>query len=506
MQIFNKLNNLIDNLLSVPGTKDKEMILSGYADDKDIAKFLSYVYDDIKFLYNKKKFDYKGTFRDIDPDDNIMNQLYMILDMLDGGIRGKMADQIIDELLDCSPRGMEVLLDYAFKRKITNSKVGKKMIDSIFPGLIKVAPYQRCEQEKMLTTRISEEDYTSGNVIVQTKADGLFINISILKDGIEATTRYGRSIPKDDFFDKFDIKEFQNNVLHGEMLVKGKDDKVLPREIGNGLINSYFKRNEITKNLKAELDSNITDNKRKKLVKELEDKEAEWRNTKDNMLFKIWDTVNLEDFYNLKSDVPYSKRFKQVHSYVTKYKLQNNENTFDSKKTIELIDYKIVYSFDSTMDFYNQQLKDGEEGAVVKKYDSIWKHDVNRSGIIKLKDFKDCDLIVVGYNPGKPGTKYADGIGSLQVESSDGLIKLDLSGLSDLERGFERVDITDSSKGIKLMDGFDCNQYLGMIVAVKFSYVIGEGPIKSLYLPSLIEIRDLSDKSVADDSAKIINQ
>ena len=505
MEVLNKVYNIINKIeTEISSTNAKEEYLFNFKEDNDLKKFFKYCLDDVNYIYNKTSF--KPSVKnegDLNQCIDCNLRFYDVLDDLNSGLRGKLAEERIQIFLSGAGENADKLMMMILKRKVGTTKVGKKIVNKIWPDLIPTAPYMRCEQEKMLNKRITEDDYKNGNVIAQTKADGLFVNISIVTQGVKVTTRYGRSVPEDTFFNTFGlIESFVVNTLHGELLVlvENSKDEFLPREVGNGLINSYFQRYEIEKNLQAEIEAAKTEKKRDKLKDKLNKLIKEWLDTRSRLVYKIWDIVPTKDWKNLKCDITYKERFENVNDYLIKYRLKNF-NSFENVERCQLIDFKIVDSFQEAMEFYQDQLSKGEEGAVVKKLNSIWVHDTNRTGIIKLKDFKDCDLKIVGWNPGKEGTKYERGIGSFICESSDGLIKVDLSGLSDEQRGFERVDLNDSSKGLKLIEGFNPDDYIGKVVAVKYSYVIGD----SLYLPSLLEIRELSDKSVADDSVKIRN-
>jgi len=506
MEVLNRIYNIINKIeLEIASTNEKEKYLSHFKDDNDLKKFFKYCLDDVNYIYNKTSFKPSIKQSDYDPKQcpDYHIKFYEVLDDLNAGLRGKLAEERIQNFLSVAGKNADKLMMMVLKRKVGTTKVGKKIVNKIWSDLIPTAPYMRCEAEKMLEKRIIEEDYKNDNVIAQTKADGLFVNISIVTHVVNTTTRYGRSVPEDTFFRTFGlIESFIGNTLHGELLILEENSKTkfLPREVGNGLINSYFQRYEIEKNLKAEINAAKTEKKRDKLKDKLNKLRLEWKNTHDRLVYKIWDMVPTKDWNNLKCELTYKERFENVKEYVKEYNLRNN-SLLSHIQRCQLIDFKLVDSFQEAMDFYQDQLNKGEEGAVIKKLDSIWVHDTNRTGIIKLKDFKECDLKIVGWNPGKEGTKYEKGIGSLICESSDGLIKVDLSGLSDKQRGFERVDLNDSSKGLKLIEGFDPDDYINKIGAVKYSYVIGD----SLYLPSLLEIRELSDKNVADDSVKIRN-
>ena len=189
-------------------------------------------------------------------------------------------------------------------------------------------------------------------------------------------------------------------------------------------------------------------------------------------------------------------------------------NTFKSMSTqapsyystrLLKVDTIIANTPEELMEYYQSKLDQKLEGIVAKNFELTWCHDINIDGIIKLKDFKECDLIITGWNYGNPNTQFEKGVGSYTCESSDGLLIVDVSGLTMEQRGFRRVDPNDSSKGIELIPGFNADDNIGKIVAVKFNEVANNktGKVKSLNLPSIIEIRESFDKSLADTLAQI---
>jgi hypothetical protein len=503
-----ELNDIIESikiLQSIPGMNDKKKYLKEIDETpafKSIfKKYLSYVYDVNKYVYNKSKLpnisnlSHSDKNTDTQHPDNILDTLYNVLDVLCEGLRGKEADKLIIKSIDSALTDIDYenviqFYTYVFKRDI-KAKIGKKIFNDILGTVAPITPYMRCEQEKMIDKRFTEAIWEEG-VYAQTKADGLFCNILIGEDGkLEVLTRQGKKAPIDNFFTSFAIPALYGHVLHGELLLKNKNGVgLMSREIGNGFINSYFKREITTSVINTDIDDPfITDSKKKKLTIKLKEYTTEWNETQSLLLFKAWDMIPIDKWRGLEYKVPYDERFKNLV-----------KKTVDiPSKYIQIIDTLIVHSLEDAMNFYKAQLSQGEEGAIIKNKDSYWAHDINRTGIIKLKDFNECDLRIVGFNHGDVGSKYETGIGSLRCESEDGIVKVDISGMSDAQRGFERVDVNDSSKGIKLIDDFDLNKYNGKIAAVKYSYRIGD----SLYLPSFIEIRDESDKAVADNSEKI---
>ena len=103
---------------------------------------------------------------------------------------------------------------------------------------------------------------------------------------------------------------------------------------------------------------------------------------------------------------------------------------------------------------------------------------------IKFKGELECDLKVVGFEPGTG--KYVGKLGALICESDDGIIKVKVgSGFNDEDR-----------ESIKEQD------VIGKVVAVKYNARIrSKSEDESLFLPIFLEIRQ--DKTQADSSRSI---
>ena len=128
----------------------------------------------------------------------------------------------------------------------------------------------------------------------------------------------------------------------------------------------------------------------------------------------------------------------------------------------------------------------GKEGVVLKNPTAIWKDGTSKEQI-KMKLVCDCDLKVVGFDEGEG--KYLGNLGSVVCESSDGMLRTNVSGFNDKTRSEIWKHRED---------------YLGKIITVKFNDVmIKEGQKASLFLPRFVEFRD--DKSESDTLEQILN-
>ena len=143
---------------------------------------------------------------------------------------------------------------------------------------------------------------------------------------------------------------------------------------------------------------------------------------------------------------------------------------------------------EEVFEHYLEVIKEGGEGTIVKTEDSLWK-DGTSNKQLKVKMEFDVEVIVKGFNPGTPGNAFEDTLGSLYCESSDALLSVNVSGMTEKLR----YEIWDNQ-----------DKYINRVITVRAHRVIKDKnkTIYSLYLPRLIEFRD--DKTEADSLEKIL--
>jgi len=512
-----KIHDIILEIRNESSSNAKKNILTKYKNDEDLKTFLIYVYDEVKRTYGKSALPMiPKVDNHIDGIVSVQDDMSLMYDLLDdmasGDITGKNADNCIQDLLVTKEDYYVELFALILKRDL-KSKIGARSINEVFGhGFITIPPYMRCEKEDKLEARIKYPAYA------QTKEDGLFLNTEVWRnDGesvneVRVTTRQGFEMnPCPEIF-KHISKAFaagkRGVVFHGEVLILDENGEYMDRATGNGLVNSYVQQHSTRKNKLKEI-ANASNKQKPKFIKQLEQLEIKWKYTAENMVYVVWDFVDRLDWTYLYSGTPYNIRFKYLQQVIKSWNEQQSITQSVFMNRFKLVKTIIVKNKEELMDFYNDNLELGLEGVVVKNADLLWEQDVTTQGMIKLKEFKDCDLLIVGWNYGKQNTQFEKGVGSLMCESSDGLLVVDVSGLTMGMRGFRRVDPNDSSKGIELIEDFDPDIYIGKIAAAKFNAVTKpkKGLDKySLNLPNIVEIREASDKTKADTLQYILNQ
>lgn len=468
--IFNKLK-------SISSTNEKLDYLKSNSDNETLKRVLFYAYNPL-YNYYVKEFETPKVF------DN-SEKFESIFECLDKLRKREVTGNNARNLLTSCASKLNVydaeILSMIIQRDV-DCGINVKSINKVFPNFIPSIPYQRCS----LMDKVNRIKFPA---FVQKKADGAFVNIIWNEGNVSFITRNGSEIKLKKLASLF--KEKMANVapcvIHGELLVE-VSDKLLSRKEGNGMVNSLIKAEDTLNSFEKKLEKA----KNKEKIKVEWNKKIEELNFIDSNTFvEVWDLVSMEDFVRGESFTPYDQRLEE---------LKNVLNIFESSD-VRLIETEIVNNLDEAVAYFERMVSLGYEGSILKNKKVLWKNHTSPEQI-KFKSEFVCELRVEGFLYGDEG-KYQEGIGSLCCVSEDGLVAVNVSGLTDAQKGFERVDPEDSSKGIKLIDGFNLNQYNGKIVSVIFNGLI-ESKSKdtfSLFLPKFDDFR--FDKDEADTLERI---
>lgn len=472
------IKKILGEIQSEPSSNGKIEILKKYSDNNVLKNVLYHTYSPL-INYWVRDYAESKTGRPAPGSYTLQEALSDLDKIINRVITGNSARSFLEQMDASLYNG-----DKAVLRKIISRDLGcgisAKSINKAFPELIPTIPYMRCS----LTDKLPKIVYPA---IVQRKADGAFVNV-VYKDGlIKFFTRNGTEFElnciKDDLQESLSNNRFGDVVLHGELLVCNDDKTEKSRKEGNGLINSLIKKEQTLNTLADKLRDASPGSKFNKLSSEYTRKVHEFESTDNQLKLVVWDCVDYSDWVKGVSLEHYGDRLNRLVPI--------------SNTHVVIIDTITVGSQEEAYAYYKEQIDLGFEGAVLKNIDGEWR-DHTSPNQIKLKSEKECELIVIGINPGEG--KYLGGVGSLLCTSSDGLINVNVgSGLCAADAGFERVDENDSSKGIQLIEGFDgWEEYVGKIITVKFNELITseQKDTVSMFLPRFLEIRD--DKDVAD--------
>jgi len=316
----------------------------------------------------------------------------------------------------------------------------------VWPKLVPEFPYMRCSLPK--SAKLNTWDW-KGGVYSQLKADAMFANVDLTNDdGVFITSRNGSQFPIEKFTDMVAdiVRLFPADYrLTGEMQV-ARNGKILPREIGNGILNSVQKGGDFESG--------------------------------DSPVYVVWDLIPLEFAVpNGRWVVTYTNRLTALQQYIG-----------TGSEHVGLIPTKIIHSMDEAYAHYFELVATGLEGTIIKNPDGEW-FDGTSKDQVKLKVEAPVDLEIIGFNPGNG--KNAATFGSILCSTSDRLLEVSVSGFSDAMR----VDINNKRESL-----------LGTIITVSYNNIMppsGNGKY-SLFLPRFAEFR--ADKADADSLERVIEQ
>lgn len=356
-------------------------------------------------------------------------------------------DTVTKELESLLPEHRNVLRRVLLKK--LGCGVGDTLVNKAFPGTVPVYPYMRCSlPDKSNLAKWPAEIWAEG-AYSDVKADGMFANLSTTDEGVVTLmSRQGNKFPADTLPVLHTCHTaLKGYRLDGELLVF-KDGGLLPREVGNGLLNSLLQEGELPDGYAVR--------------------------------YVAWDIVPLRVAVpGGKSESPLRVRRAYLRAVA------------QSLPHISVIESRIVHSIAEAKAHCRDVQLAGGEGTVLKNPEALWIDSTSKDQV-KFKLEVCVDLKITGVTPGTG--KNAHLFGSLSTATSDDLLEVDVSGISDDLRA-------DMAWRHAL------GELVGGIVTVKANGLLQPSPSNpkhSLFLPRLVEER--LDKKVADSLQDVIDQ
>lgn len=438
MKPFIDILAALDEIAAVPGKKDKEALVKKHLEHTpDFERVVVLMLDPFKRFYIKNftEKDYASTTYHED-------DAYEIFDELAN--REISGDRARDTAGDLVANGFPSDLMIRILNKDPKAGFGESTVNKAKKGLIPEFPYMRCALPK--DAKFSTWGWKSG-VITQEKADGMYATLNKSKGEISIMSRSGKPFNVDSFPKIVETAKCllkDDTQTQGELLVCDRDGNILPREIGNGMLNKVAQGGDWVDGAYP--------------------------------VYHAWDQIPLSE---VKSKTKYAVGYRK--------RLDNLANQIkDSDGTIALIETKIVYDLQGAKNHYRMMLEAGKEGTILSEPNAPWIDGTSKFKI-KLKLTATCELMITGWRPGKG--KNANLFGSLICESSDGQLEVAVSGFKDDHRKeiFEDID-----------------NIVGTVMSVDSNMLMEpsrDGKKWSLFLPRFAEFR--RDKSSADSLEKI---
>jgi len=438
----NEIFDLIEQVAATPGKNDKIALLKAHAGDYTLKRVLAAAYNPL-ISYGIRKVPERPSI-EIQGMNPIDDKTWAIIDdMATRKLTGNaMLEQVASELVRLSHKSAEL-----FKRillKDMRAGFDEGTVGKVWPGLVPDFPYMRCCLPK--DAKMDGWNWGDGQ-ISQEKADGMFMNVNHEAAGnVFIYSRQGSMFPMEKFESLATAVRTTLNPdtqNHGECLVL-RDGEVLPREIGNGILNSVLKGSDFGPN--------------------------------ERPIFLVWDQIPLSAVKTKgKYDVPYVQRLTGLIQ-----QLQRNQSG-----TVQLVPTRIVKSLADAYKHYGELLAKGKEGTIIKRRDAIWKDGTSKEQV-KLKLEFELDLEVVAIVPGNENTKNAGRAGSLTCKTDDGQLVVDVA-----------------IKGEAMRDVVDANpdNWIGKIMPVTANMIMRpseSNKLFSLFLPRFTESTPRAEKTEAD--------
>jgi len=416
---------MINNIKNEPSTNGKLKLLKEYKNAPVFIRILKYTYDPFKQYYTKTVPEQVTTGGGVKWGD-----MFDFLDKLSNRVyTGKLKDMELTKLVNQMTKKQYEI----FKGILTkNLKIGlnAKSINKVIKGLI---PEFNVHRPELIDLKNIPDDFFPA--VLEEKYDGVRV-ITFMTNKPRFFTRNGREIfiPELEESLKKYINPKQPYVLDGELLSKDRLDI-------SGLVNSSVKTGKPI--------------------------------TSKDIVYRIFDIVDYEDWLNKNSHRPLSER---KHLLVCMF--EDNQAT-----CFEITPFKIINKDEKhvILKDYEDIIKKGGEGIVVKSVKSPYKFKKDKSWL-KAKETKTIDLKVTGYE----WNNEHNFIGSLVAEDATGKLKVNVgSGLT----------LEDRRKNPE--------EYIGKVIEVKYNSIIpGDKSEYTLFLPRFVRVRE--DKNEIDNVDKIL--
>lgn len=449
----------IEKIANTPGKNDKLALLTVYMADPDFENVMVATYNPFITYGIRPK---RSQLESVNGEFNAKTW-ELLSNLATRKLTGDAAARAVSaELLRLDSKSTELL--WRIINKDLKAGFSESSLNKVKKGLIPEFPYQRCSLPK--EANIEEWPWQTG-IISQIKADGMFFDGNVETGIVNMTSRQGQPLPPEPFEAVAAQLQFIFGVIgkatefkegmqaHGELLVLNEHGETLHRKVGNGLLNKVIGGKPLPDGHK--------------------------------IIAMLWDVIPLKSAVKKGStDIAYLHRLKFLSSAIGYLKASRAE------MLVELIETKIVRSYEEAMEHYMDARRRKLEGTVIKKPTMIWKDGTSKDQV-KLKQEVPVELEVYGFEEGKEGAKTALTFGSLKCKTKCDQLRVDVgTGFSDELR----AEINASRE-----------DWIGAVITVKSNEIMyaARGKLThSLFLPVYEERR--FDKSEADTFEQVVKQ
>lgn len=445
---FNEVN--LEN-----GSNYKIAVLEKY-NNVLLQRILKMTYDRVAFVYGVSLKSVLNAENDLGCETTLEKSLDLLEKLSKREFTGNQALRIAKIHMESLPEQDAEIFKGIIDRDL-KINMGTSLINRVIKGLIKKPVYMRCATYSDKTAK--KIKYPA---IVQLKSDGTYREFTV-KDGlVQSMSRSGE--PYDYPILNEQMKDLPNGVYVGELVLRASkwlleslpasqkidelQDKftqnpnlILPREIGNGLINSDTPPH-------------------------------------NNIVLELWDYITLDEYKMASNKEKCKIQYKDRFEAVKQIKADN----------IQCIHFEIVENLKEALEFTSKCMQSGFEGSVLKNLNAVFR-DGTSPDQLKLKLEIEADVRITGFTEGTG--KNADYFGAITFKNDEGTIegKVGVSSMTEKLRDW----IHENRENV-----------IGKVMEVQFNDISRARDSKtySLTHPRFIELR--SDKDETDTYQRVL--
>ena len=454
-------------------TNYKLDILKKYKDSELIKRILKMTHDNVVYNYGIGK----TTLQKMDLTKNT-NELTIIdaLDFLENKLAtreltGNSAISSLNDILNKLSKEDSGVITKILERDL-RINIGRTQINKVHKDLIVKPAYLRCD---VLTKKTAKN--INYHAILQKKADGTYREFAIDDAEVNSRSRSGESynypllnmylskMPSNTYAGELTVKatektikivydkleaakrrgddtEELENIINTYLDYKNKNKEyILPRGIGNGIINSDDVPEE-------------------------------------DLILELWDCISFEEYNQARKK---DKKNPCKTTYAERWENLKQALKFIDYPNIRLIEHKIVNNSQEVMEQNKIWMQQGFEGSILKDWSGVFADNTSKHQLkIKLKI--SAEMRIIGFQDGTKGTKREGKVGSIIFGNDEGTVKGRCSGFSDDE-----------------LENFTNNKenYLNKIIEVEFNDLsrAAGNEYYALSHPRFIEIREDKDST-----------
>ncbi len=475
-----RIKKIIDELNLENGSNYKKEVLEKYKDNELLKKVLKMTYDKVTHTYGV-------TMKNVElnwcaPTEEDEQTLEWALEMLENRLAtrettGNDALDLVSLILESLHPSDSFIVQKILDRDL-RINMGRSNINKVHRNLIVKPVYQRCAlftfdkmvnkngEDKLKKGTYRKIDYPA---ILNLKADGTYREVTVTTDASvlfhsRSGEQYDYPLLAKEFADLTPGRYFgeltvllnDNNIeallekteeIDPEIVSIIKEDfengkLVLPRAIGNGMINS----DDIPQK---------------------------------DIHMDVWEYVTETEYQNAINKIPNTTK------YVDMFK-QLGEDLLGLDH-IHIIDSVEVSSYEEAIKQVSEWMQAGLEGGVLKNRNMVFRDGVNQEQL-KMKLSIDAEMRIIDFYPGKKGTKREATFGGVTYANDEGTIKGRTSGFNDKQ--LEEMNANRDS-------------YIGKVFTIQFNDITRArgSDTWALSHPRWIEVRN--DKDETDTLEKV---